>query len=280
MLAGDAGIFDDGQVMYKSTHDQQMIFHLILRRQLVYLVDHRLTERGIDNIIPINPGKAFARTIFQLGEAKAANLLDKSILTKFIMRKANQIHEAKLSDKPPVDLLDLSRGERVEIWRQEWAKDPKTLVADMWDQVVQHVDLEAIFNCPDHAPASVKDLMKSWRAYFFECFIEAIEKATRYRISARELPEQTRSQVRAKKRAKKRADLVVTNLWKNVTRGGGKISAPDLRLIPVTAFIREGFLYKKVVEKEAGEPGKRKRSTSPTRGPSDANPATKRQRTK
>ncbi|KAL0263213.1 hypothetical protein SLS55_002191 [Diplodia seriata] len=256
-----------------------MIFHLILRRQLVYLVDHGLTKRGIDNIIPITTGRASPRTMFRLGVTKAANTLDKSILTKFIMRKANQIHEAKLSNKPPVDLLDLSRGEMVEIWRQEWAKDPKTLVSDMWDQAVQHVDLEAIFNCPDHAPASVKDLMKSWRAYFFECFIEAIENATRYRISARELPEQTRSQVCAKKRAKKRADLLVTNLWRGMTRRGGKISAPDLRLIPVTAFIREGFLYKKVVEKEPEELGKRKRSTSPTRGSSDADPATKRQRT-
>ncbi|OJD36125.1 uncharacterized protein BKCO1_1300052 [Diplodia corticola] len=105
------------------------------------------------------------------------------------MRKANQVYETKLSEEPPLDLLEINREDRGDIWRQEWEQELKTLVSNTWEPVTQHVDLEVIFNCPDNASAAIKGLMRRWRTHLYECFIEAIEEATRFRDPARELAE-------------------------------------------------------------------------------------------
>lgn len=141
-------------------------------------------------------------------ESRASSSLNGSILTKFILPNARKIYEAKLAEDPAVDLLDVGAKERQDIWQREWEKDPKALVSDMWKQVVDYVDLDVIFDCPDNAPMATKSMMQAWRDYFKECFCTAMDQALCHRIRARKRPAQGTSE--------RTADMVAFDLWRNM----------------------------------------------------------------
>ncbi|KAF9637922.1 hypothetical protein BFW01_g8818 [Lasiodiplodia theobromae] len=254
MLVADAGIFDNGKVLYKSGSDQLKI-RIKLRRHLLYLVSHHLAAKDIDVITSLAPGNASVKKRLSDVESRAASSLNGSILTKFILPKASKIYEAKLAEDPPVDLLDLGAKERRDIWQKEWESDPKALVSDMWKHVVEYVDLDAIFDCPDNAPTAIKSKMQAWWEYFKECFCTAMDQALCHRIRARRRPAQGTSE--------RTADMVAFDLWRNMKNMQSKPSVLDYHQLPVTAYVSSRSLYERVTEKKQEESRKRQASEEP-----------------
>lgn len=177
---------------------------------MLYLVNHHLAEEDINIITSLAPGNATVKRRLRDIESKAARPLNGSILTKFILPNASKIYEAKLTEHPPVDLLNVGAKERRDIWQKEWERDPKTLVSDMWKHVVDYVDLDAIFDCPDNAPTATKSTMQAWRDYLKECFCIAMDQAICHRIRARKFPAQGISG--------KTADRVAFDLWRSMMK--------------------------------------------------------------
>lgn len=219
---------------------------------MLYLVNHHLAKEDINVITSLAFGNAMKGRLWSI-EVKAARPLNGSILTKFILPNASKIYEAKLTEDPPVDLLDVGAKERQDIWQKEWERDPKALVSDMWKHVVDYVDLDAIFDCPDNAPTTIKSTMQAWRDYFKECFCTAMDQAICHRIRARKVPAQGISE--------KTADMVAFDLWRNMMKMEKKPSVPGHHQLPVTVHVRSGVLYERVIREEKQEDN-RKRQTS------------------
>ncbi|KAF2022220.1 hypothetical protein BU24DRAFT_458096 [Aaosphaeria arxii CBS 175.79] len=134
-----------------------------------------------------------------------------SICTDYLFMHARTIYYQSLDKTPPINMLNITRQERVDMLEQLWppsAHERKVIAYEMYRSFARYIDFDTIFEPPLSSLPELEAICRPWQDFIKDCYVLGIEDSINIRLRARHQSssDQTRSE-----------DLEFFRYWKDLT---------------------------------------------------------------
>jgi len=156
------------------------------------------------------------------------------VVTTFIFTLAKQLRAVyRDDDVNPRDAATIFPDLRKRMIRALWdhGDQKRTISFRMWYPVARGIDWQAIWETPDSASVEVKEIMRRWRSYLWNCFFQAMDRTLTLRLLVR-CPGMPGT-------SPQEADKQFFAFRRNLHRLQGFQAPPDIGDIPIAPYFGE-----------------------------------------